>query len=152
MNKEALKAYLGSKFANCVVEETVDFAVLVVNPADLTAVATELKNGSETLFDFLFCQTAVDRKTHFEIIYHLSSTTYRHDLEVKVKLDNRETPQLESVYPLWKAAELYENEIYDLMGIKFNNHPELRRIFLGDDWKGFPLRKDYVDANSIVGL
>jgi NADH:ubiquinone oxidoreductase subunit C len=61
-------------------------------------------------------------------------------------------PEIPSVYGLWQSAELFENEIFDLFGIRFQNHPNLRRIFLGDEWKGFPLRKDYQDNVNVVPL
>ena len=71
---------------------------------------------------------------------------------LKVILDNRETPEIESVYSLWKAADLFEDEIFDLFGIRFLNHPNLRRIFLGNDWPGYPLRKDYKDEINMINL
>jgi NADH-quinone oxidoreductase subunit C len=150
MRKEELKAYLELTFPTCKFEDTVNFPVVVVEKDMLFALLLQLKEDPKTYFDFLFCQTAVDHTTRFEVIYHLTSTTFRHDLVVKVKLEDRENPELESVYPLWKAAELYENEIFDLFGIRFLNHPNLRRIMLGDEWPGYPLRKDYTDVNILI--
>lgn len=150
MSKEELKAYLEITFPTCKFENTVDFPVLIVEKEHFFAIAKQLKEEPATNFDFLFCQTAVDYTSRFEVIYHLSSTTFRHDLVVKVLLVDRENPEVESVYPLWKAAELYENEIFDLFGIRFLNHPNLRRIMLGDEWPGYPLRKDYTDVNILT--
>jgi NADH-quinone oxidoreductase subunit C len=144
MTKEEIKSYIEKSFPACKTEETKDFAVLFVEKADLLDVAGKLKTSNDTLFDFLFCETAIDKQTHFEVVYHLTSTTYRHHLVVKVILTDRETPELESVYSLWQGAELLECEIFDLFGIRFTNHPNLRRIFMGDNWQGFPLRKDYI--------
>jgi NADH:ubiquinone oxidoreductase subunit C len=152
MNKQELKSYLEQNFPSCKVEETSDFPLLFVDKNELLAIARKLKESPDTLFDFLFCQTAIDRKTNFEVVYHLTSMTHRHDMVMKVILEDRETPEVESVYSLWEAAELYEDEIFDLFGIRFSNHPNLRRIMLGDEWQGFPLRKDYVDNNNIVAL
>jgi NADH-quinone oxidoreductase subunit C len=152
MTKDELKIYLEKTFPTGKIEETKDFTVLFVEKEILFDVAKKLKESDETKFDFLFCQTAVDKQTYFEVVYHLTSTTYRHDLVVKVILNDRETPEIESVYPLWKAAELLECEIFDLFGIRFNNHPTLRRLFLGDAWQGFPLRKDYKDNVNVVTL
>jgi NADH:ubiquinone oxidoreductase subunit C len=118
----------------------------------LIAVTQTLKESKETLFDFLFCQTAIDRKTNFEVVYHLTSTTFHHNMVLKVVLEDRENSELESVYPIWKAADLFENEIYDMFGIRFLNHPNLRRIMLGEEWQGFPLRKDYQDDVNIVTI
>jgi NADH-quinone oxidoreductase subunit C len=152
MTKEELKSYLNQKFEGCKVEETFDFPLIFVDKKDLIAVAQQLKESDETRFDYLFCETAIDRKTNFEVVYHLSSTTYRHDMVLKVILEDRENPELPSVYPFWMAADLYENEIYDMFGIRFTGHPHLRRIMLGEEWNGFPLRKDYVDTNNIIPI
>ncbi|MDP4290897.1 MAG: NADH-quinone oxidoreductase subunit C [Bacteroidota bacterium] len=150
MSKEELKAYLEVNFPTCKFEDTIDFPVVIVEQGQLLSLLKSLREAPSTDFDLLFCQTAVDYKTRFEVIYHLSSTTFRHDLVVKVLLDDREHPELESIFSIWKAAELFENEIFDLFGIRFLNHPNLRRIILGDEWQGYPLRKDYTDANILI--
>jgi NADH/F420H2 dehydrogenase subunit C len=151
MTKEELKQYLEVTYPNLEVKETVNFPLLLVNKEDVITVLTQLKDAPETRFNFLFCETAVDRNPNFEVIYHLSSTYYHHDLEVKVILEDRETPVIDSVYSLWEAADLYEDEIYDMFGIRFKGHPNLRRIMLTDEWNGFPLRKDYQD-DKIISL
>ena len=71
---------------------------------------------------------------------------------VKAKIETRETPSIDSVYDLYKTAEYHEREIFDLFGVQFINHPDLRRILLDDDWEGYPLRKDYKDEVNIVEL
>jgi NADH:ubiquinone oxidoreductase subunit C len=71
---------------------------------------------------------------------------------LKVMMEDREHSEIDSVNSLWFAAELFEDEIYDMFGIRFTNHPNLRRIFLGDEWQGFPLRKDYQDDVNIITL
>ena len=152
MNKEELKAHLSTNYPACQLEETTDFVVLRVNKDDILKTCLKLKENSETYFDFLFCETAVDLKTRLEILYHLSSNLHRQELLLKVSLEDSNTPEINSVYPVWKAADLYECEIYDLMGIRFINHPNLRRIFLGDEWIGFPLRKDYKDDINVIRL
>lgn len=152
MTREELKQYLEQNFPSNKVEETFDFPLMYVEKEALFATAQKLKETKDTLFDFLFCETAVDRNPNFEVVYHLNSTTYHHDMVMKVILTDRENPEVTSVYPLWNAADLYENEIYDMFGIRFSNHPNLRRIMLGDEWPGFPLRKDYKDDNNIVTL
>lgn len=152
MTKEELKTYLEKTFPASKVEETFDFPLMFIDKSELIEVAKRLKDSGETLFDFLFCETAIDRKNNFEVVYHLTSTTYHHNMVLKVVLEDRKNPELESVYPLWKAADLFENEIYDMFGIRFKNHPNLRRIMLGDEWQGFPLRKDYNDDVNVVTL
>ena len=149
MTKEELKIYLFTSFGHCIIEDTNDFIVLHVNKSEIFNIAEKLKNGENTRFDFLFCQTAIDNLSNFEVVYYLKSTIYQHTLVLKVILEDREKAEIDSVVPLWKAAELYECEIYDLFGILFKGHPTLRRIFLGDDWHGFPLRKDYNEINEM---
>lgn len=147
MTKEELKIYLAKTFPTATMGETFDFPLMIVSKEVLLDVAAKLKDSAETKMDSLFCQTAVDRIEHFEVVYHLTSTTYRHDMVLKVLLPKAEDPalpEIPSVYSLWQAAELYENEIFDLFGIRFTNHPLLRRMILGEDWPGYPLRKGYV--------
>lgn len=122
---------------------------VTVAPGKLHTLAEQLKKNPETDFDFLFCQTGVDYGDSLGVVYHLESVKHRHFIVLKTKTPNRETPQLESVYDLWKAAEYHEREIYDLVGIKFRNHPDLRRFFLDESW-GYPLRKDFVDNVNII--
>jgi NADH:ubiquinone oxidoreductase subunit C len=81
--------------------------------------------------------------------YHLLSRTHKHCVVIKAKIDNIAAPQIESVFSIWKTAELNEDEIFDLFGVKFLNHPNLRRLFMEENWPGFPLRKNYVDENMI---
>lgn len=147
MNKEELKSYLTQTFPTATVGESFDFPQMYVTKDELLAVCEKLKDSPETKFDFLFCETAIDWKDRFEVVYHLTSTTYRHDMVLKVTLEDRDNAELPSVYSCWKAAEYFENEIFDLFGINFTDHPFLRRMILGDDWKGYPLRKDYVHIN-----
>ena len=84
------------------------------------------------------------------VVYHLESTIHRHIVVVKVKTNDRENPILETVSSLWKTAEFHEREVFDFFGIKFNKHPNLKRLFLTEDWDGFPLRKDYDDPINMV--
>lgn len=149
MNREELKGYLSETFPQYTVEETFDFPLLWVPASDLIAALTRLKNDEASQFNFLFCETAIDRVTHFEVVYHLHSYGLKHDMVVKVKLDDRDNAVVDSVVPLWSGAEFSENEMYDLFGIRFNGHPNLRRFMLGDEWPGHPLRKDYKDENMI---
>lgn len=109
----------------------------------------QLKNNPEMYFDYLFCLTGADFKDHLQVIYHLESTSHQHILVVKVKTADRENPEVDSVTDIWPTADPHENEVFDLLGIKFNNHPEPRRLFLDDTW-GYPLRKDFKDDIHVV--
>ena len=133
-------------------EEETPFLTLSVNPALLHQLAKQLKEDADICFDYMFCQTGIDWGENLEIVYHLRSTNHGHEVVVRTQITNRENPTVDSVYDLWKTADFHEREIFDLLGITFNNHPDLRRIFLDDDWEGFPLRKDYVDEINIVEL
>lgn len=131
-------------------EEESQFLNISVQPADLHQLMAQLKSNSETNFDYLFCLTGVDWGKELGVVYHLESTTHRHIIVVKVKTEDRETPVFDSVYDIWKTAEFHECEVFDFFGIKFNNHPDLKRLFLTEDWDGFPLRKDYVDDINMI--
>lgn len=109
-----------------------------------------LKNDPETHFDYLFCLTGVDYGKDLGVVYHLESTMHRHILVVKVQTGDRENPIFESVQDLWATANYHEREVFDFFGIKFSNHPNLKRLFLSEDWEGYPLRKDYVDESNMV--
>ncbi|MHC1775664.1 MAG: NADH-quinone oxidoreductase subunit C [Lentimicrobium sp.] len=110
---------------------------------------TRIKEDSKLAFDYLICVTGVDHADHMQMVYHLESTLHKHLVVVKVKTADRENPALDSVSDLWPTAEFHEREAYDLLGIRFNNHPDLRRMFLDDNW-GYPLRKDFKDDIHIV--
>lgn len=116
-------------------------------PADkLYEVAKMLKENQQTKMDYLFSLTAADRKDGLNMIYHLTSTEYHHTVVLRVILADKENPMVATVSNLWSGAEYLEREVFDLFGIKFENHPDLRRLFLDDEWVGYPLRKDYKDS------
>ena len=131
-------------------EEGSQFLNIAVQPAQLHFLMTQLKTNKDTLFDYLFCLSGVDWGTDLGVVYHLESTTFRHTVVVKVKTSDRENPTFDSVYDIWATAEFHEREVFDFFGIKFNNHPNLKRLFLTEEWEGFPLRKDYVDEINMV--
>ena len=155
MNREELQDKINSfgievSFAES--EVPTQFLTPEVSSENVHALISELKNNSDTNFDYLFCQTGIDFPDHIEILYHLRNTQNNSEIVVKAKIEDRENPSIASVFDLYKTADFHEREIFDLFGVKFNNHPDLRRIFLDDDWEGFPLRKDYVDEVNIVEL
>lgn len=126
------------------------FLNVLVKPEQLYQLMTQLKNNSDTSFDYLFCLSGVDWGEELGVVYHLESIRHRHSIVVKVKTEDRENPNLDSVYDIWATAEFHEREVFDFFGIKFNNHPNLKRLFLTEDWDGYPLRKDYVDEINMV--
>lgn len=130
--------------------EEKQFLNVTVKNDQILKLATFLKTNSDLSFDYLFCESAVDYDDHMMMIYHLDSTEFRHQLVIRTRIDDREKPVVDSVCPVWIGAEYHEREIFDLFGISFTNHPDLRKIFLDNDWVGFPMRKDYTDPVNIV--
>jgi NADH-quinone oxidoreductase subunit C len=153
MNKEELQERLGILLPSPAFEEGAEWATVLVDPAAWEGLAPQLRRGGGggLDLDYLFCVTAVDWRTHLTIVYHLTSTIHRHTLVVKVKLD-REHPVIRTVSDLWRTAEFHEREAFDLFGVQFTGHPDLRRLFMTDDWNGWPLRKDYEDPVNMIKL
>jgi NADH-quinone oxidoreductase subunit C len=117
---------------------------MMVKSDSLLDVAAFLKDTPDLDFDYLNYVTAVDYYDHFEVVYMLSSLEHNHSLVIKTRCYDRESPSLPSVVHLWQGADFQEREIYDLMGIKFEGHPNMKRIFLWDGFPGHPLRKDFM--------
>lgn len=151
MTNEALQNLISSWNSELeFTEEGSQFLNISVKAADFHQLMSQLKSNSETNFDYLFCVTGMDWGKELGVIYHLESTTHRHIIVVKVKTVDRENPTFDTVSDIWKTADFHEREVFDFFGIKFNNHPNLKRLFLTDEWEGFPLRKDYVDEINMV--
>jgi NADH/F420H2 dehydrogenase subunit C len=131
-------------------EEESQFLNIMVQPQQLHQLMSKLKGDEETKFDYLFCLSGVDWGVDLGVVYHLESTVHRHTIVVKVKTSDRENPKIDSVYDIWATAEFHEREVYDFFGIEFNYHPNMKRLFLTDEWEGFPLRKDYVDEINMI--
>jgi NADH-quinone oxidoreductase subunit C len=119
-------------------------AILWVKKEDLFPVAELLKTAPDLEMDYLNNLTAVDRLDYFEVVYHLSSLTHNHSLVLKTKCFGRDNPSVPSVVGLWRGADFQEREVYDLMGIAFSGHPNLKRILLWEGYPGHPLRRDYL--------
>jgi len=159
MTFEEIKLKLVSRFGDSVIlkEEVTGLqAALFVHVEDLVPVCSFLRDTEGLYFDFLSNITAVDYEDHFTIVYHLTSLPYQHTVVLKVELEgNRsldELPEFPSVTSIWRTADWHEREAFDLMGIYFSGHPDLRRILLPDDWEGYPLRKDYQEAEKYHGI
>jgi len=120
-------------------------AVVLVPREGILAGLRRLRDDPDLSFDLLSDLTCVDylgREPRFEIVYQLSSLAWRHRLRLKVPVPGHD-PTVASVTPLWRAADWAEREVYDLFGITFTGHPDLRRILLYPEFEGHPLRKDY---------
>jgi len=127
----------------------------VVAPEAIADVAAFCKADPDLAFDNLMCLSAVDYNKEtpprMEVVYHLFSYEHRHVFVLKVMLP-REDPVLPTVEGVWGVANWHEREAYDLFGITFTGHSDMRRILLPDDWEGYPLRKDWVDPDFYNGM
>ena len=151
MTTEALISVLAEVAPDAVVDTAGEWPNFQVSAEAWPDLARLIRHREDLRFDYLFCLTCVDWKTHLTMVYHLSSTTYRHTMVVKVKLD-RETPVIQTVSDIWRTAEFNEREVCEMFGVDFTGHPDLRKLILPDDWTGYPLRKDYDDPVNMIKL
>lgn len=152
MVNEELKNKITQLLPAATFDESGEWLNINVEPGDWLAFAGQLRNEAELYFDYLFCLTCIDWKTHLNMVYHLSSTRHRHNIVIKVKLDNAQ-PAVETVSHIWRTAELHEREVYEMFGVNFLNHPDLRLLILPDGWEGKnPMRKDYDDPVNMIKL
>jgi NADH-quinone oxidoreductase subunit C len=126
---------------------------LSVEPTIIVDVCRFLHDEPDLHFDCLSNQSGVDYKAkgQIEVVYHLYSYTHRHQIVLKVDVP-RDNPVVPTVEGIWKAANWLEREIYDLLGVTFEGHPDLRRILMPEDWIGHPLRKDFVEPEEYHGI
>jgi len=126
-------------------------AYFAVHRDNLLPVARFLRDDDDLWFNFLKLITAVERKDVFSSVYHLYS--YKHSFGITLRTDMpKDNPTVDSVCGLWDSANWMERECYDMLGIRYRGHPELRRILLPLDWEGYPLRKDYVAPTTYGGI
>jgi len=127
---------------------------VIVKKEIILSLCKRLHHDSDLYVDMLSCITGVDNGPEagtMEVIYHLYSIPFNQSLVLKVILP-RENPELESISSVWKTANWLEREVFDMFGITFTNHPDLRRILMPADWKGYPLRKDYKHEEYYRGV
>lgn len=132
---------------------------LSVKPEQLPKLCHWLRDNPKYYFDFLANITAVDYfpESKFAVVYNLTSIPFQLQLTLRVEIEQQgrdlnQLPELPSVSAVWRTADWHEREAFDMMGIFFTGHPDLRRILMPDDWEGYPLRKDYQDAESYHGI
>ncbi len=123
----------------------------VIEPGAIVEVSRFLRDEPETAMDCLSNETGVDYKDRIEVVYHLYSYRYRHGCVLKVKLP-RDDPTVATVEEIWKSANWMEREIFDLLGVTFEGHSDMRRILMPEDWPGYPLRKDFVEPLEYHGI
>ena len=146
-----LKARFDAAVGDC--DEKAKDPSIAVAVASIPDIGRFLRDEPDLRFDVLMNQTGVDYKAKgfIQIVYHLYSYTHRHTIVLKVDVP-RDTPAMPSVERVWRAAEWLEREIYDLLGVTFEDHPDLRRLLMPEDWIGYPLRKDFVEPEEYHGI
>ena len=157
MLNEELKTKITELLPAAIFEESsnpipVEWLNILITPADWPSYAMQLRNNESLFFDYLFCVTCIDWKTHLTMVYHLTSTKFRHHIVAKTKLDNNK-PEIGTVSHIWKTAEFHEREAYEMFGVNFLNHPDLRLLILPDGWEGKnPMRKEFEDPINMIRL
>jgi len=146
-NTDIIKA-LEQQFQNLEFdEETSAFLNITVSPETYLDVMTALRQMD---FDYLFSMTGMDWGAELGVTNHLENTKTGMMVVVKVKLSNRENPEVPTLENIWKTAHLHEREIFDLFGINFKGHSVMKRLLLTEDWEGFPMRKDWQDETKMI--
>jgi len=142
LSGKEVAAKVEQQFPTSIIESNQDS--LSVKSESLLDLVSFLKTTPEFEFDFLNSITAVDYFDCFEVVYHLTSMEHNHSIVIKTRCYGRENLAVPSIVSLYQGADFQEREIYDLMGIRFEGHPNMKRIFLWDGFQGHPLRKDYL--------
>ena len=142
MTNEEIKTSIVALNPAAILEDSGEWINIVIDSILWKPFALQLRTITTLDFDYLFCLTCIDWKTHFTLVMHLTSTTRRHTVVVKTKLD-KDNPVADTVSDIWMTAEFHEREVYDLFGVRFTGHPDLRRILMPEEFTAFPLRKDY---------
>jgi len=159
MTNETIKEYITAHAPEASFDETGEWLNIIIASNQLKPLASALR-GQPMQFDFLFCLTCVDFKTHLTMVYHLTSSKDRTiNLVIKSNLD-RTQPVIETVSDIWRTAEFHEREVFEMFGVEFTNHPDLRKLILEeenpagfDETKGYwPLRKDFEDPINMIKL
>ncbi len=152
MSNEELKAKITELLPIATFEEGGEWLNINIESKDWLSLAMQLRKDESLFFNYLFCLTCIDWKTHLTMVYHLSSTKYRHNIVIKSKLD-RNNPEIETVSHIWRTADFHEREVYEMFGVNFLNHPDLRLLILPDGWEGKnPMRKDFEDPINMIKL
>ena len=152
MNTEELKIKITELLPTVTFEDAGEWLNINIEPKDWLSFAQQLRNDESFFFNYLFCLTCIDWKTHLTMVYHLSSTKFRHNIVVRSKLD-RNNPEIETVSHIWRTADFHEREVYEMFGVNFLNHPDLRLLILPDGWEGKnPMRKDFEDPVNMIKL
>ena len=149
LSKEEISEKIREQVPEAIIAEGTPMLEVIVPAKEIFLLAERLKSDPILSFDYLISVTAVDFVSKFTVVYHLESVQFRHLLVLKAELSDRESPKIDSLTAIYPTAEYFEREVFDLFGIRFNNHPNLKRFFLEDDY-GYPLRKDFRDEINMI--
>ncbi|MFN8346203.1 MAG: NADH-quinone oxidoreductase subunit C [Spirosomataceae bacterium] len=161
MSFEEIKHILSDRFKEdnfITVNQKSNLPILQVPEKMLIDICQFLNEDKRLFFDYLACLTAIDNgpeKGTMEVIYNLTSIPYEHNLAIKVIIPRQSTdahPTLPTISSIWRTADWHEREAFDLVGIHFEGHADLRRILLPKDWQGHPLQKDYIEQDFYHGI
>ena len=144
LDAQELSQQIEERFPDSVVEAAGDYILL--KSEALPNIARFCHNTKGLEFDFLLSITGVDYIDYFEVVYHLVSIIHNHSVVLKTRAYDRDEPEVPSLTSIWHGADLQEREVYDLMGISFAGHSNLKRVFLWEGFDGYPLRKDFTGA------
>ena len=152
MSNEALKNTITQLLPETIFDETGQWLTLNIAADNWHLFAGQLRITESLFFDHLFCLTCIDWKSHLTMVYHLDSTKFRHNIVIKIKLELI-NPNITTVSNIWKTANFHEREVYEMFGVNFINHPDLRLLILPDGWEGKnPMRKDFEDPINMIRL
>ena len=153
MDSLAIFQRLGERFPDKVLEvsDRKPDPFAVVDSGAIADIGRFLHDDPDCAMDCLSNETGVDYKDRIEVVYHLFSYNHRHGCVLKVKLP-RDNPVVATLEPIWAAANWMEREIFDLLGVNFIGHSDMRRILMPEDWEGYPLRKDFVEPLDYHGI
>ncbi len=151
MDNANLKELLSGIIPESTIVEGKQFLEIVAPKDSLHETAKKLQSNDKVCFDFLTTLTAIDFVSKFTMVYHLEATKTHQMVVLKSDIEGRKNPNIDTVSDIFPTAEFHEREVFDMFGIQFNNHPNLKRLFMEDDY-GFPLRKDFKDEVNFIEL
>lgn len=153
MTEKEIFENLKGKFKDSILEFNEEAVQPFINlkTEQVDKICTYLRDDEKLQFDGLMNLSGVDYPEELEVVYHLFSYSLNHKITLKAKV-SKDKPDIPSVAMIWRTADWHEREVYDLFGVVFKDHPDLRRILLPDDWEGYPLRKDYVTPQTYEGI
>ena len=154
MTFDEIKSTLAEKFSDAIIDSPEgEVGVLYLNPINWNEIAVFLQSDDNLFFDQLECLTGMDlgAEESLEVRYNLHSMKHRHKVEIRISAD-RDNPNIPSVEQIWRMANWFEREAYDMYGIVFEGHRDMTRILCPEDWDGWPLRKDYEVQETYHGI